>query len=107
MQRAADPLIAMLLPTIEIILDLPEVSRSSVIRLETPVIIALLGMNANAVKTFPMPATNRLKTSTSKVDCTPVEMQVTLNITPSNALRLKRDTWLSYAAQYPSIEGEA
>ena len=45
--------------------------------------------------------------SKSKVDSALVELQVTLNITRSNAPKLKRDTWLPFAEQYPSIGGEA
>jgi hypothetical protein len=45
--------------------------------------------------------------SKSKVDGALVELQVTLNITRSNARGLKRDTWLPFAEQYPSIGGEA
>jgi hypothetical protein len=45
--------------------------------------------------------------SKSKVDSALVELQVTLNITRSNARGLKRDTWLLFAEQYPSIGGEA
>jgi hypothetical protein len=45
--------------------------------------------------------------SKSKVDSALVELQVTLNITRSNALKLKLDTWLPFAEQYPSMGGES
>jgi hypothetical protein len=45
--------------------------------------------------------------SKSKVDSALMELQVTLNITRSNAPNLKRDTWLPFAEQYPDIGGEA
>ncbi len=45
--------------------------------------------------------------SKSKVDSALVELQVTLNITRSNAPKLKLDTWLPFAEQYPSMGGEA
>lgn len=44
--------------------------------------------------------------SKSKVDGALVELQVTLNITRSNARGLKRDTWLPFAEQYPDIGGD-
>jgi hypothetical protein len=45
--------------------------------------------------------------SKSKVDSSLVELQVTLNITRSNAPNLKLDTWLPFAEQYPGIGGES
>lgn len=44
--------------------------------------------------------------SKSKVDGALVELQVTLNITRSNAPKLKLDTWLPFAEQYPDIGGK-
>jgi hypothetical protein len=41
------------------------------------------------------------------VDSSLVELQVTLNITRSNAPNLKLDTWLPFAEQYPGIGGES
>lgn len=45
--------------------------------------------------------------SKSKIDTALVELQVTLNITRSNAPNLKRDTWLPFGEQYPGMRGEA
>lgn len=39
--------------------------------------------------------------SKSKVEAALLELQVTLNITRSNAANLKRDTWLPFLEQYP------
>ncbi len=41
--------------------------------------------------------------SKSKLDTALVELQVTLNITRSNAPNVKKDTWLPFAEQYPDI----
>lgn len=45
--------------------------------------------------------------SKSKIDTALVELQVTLNITRSNAANLKKDTWLPFDEQYPGMRGEA
>ena len=45
--------------------------------------------------------------SKSKIETALVELQVTLNITRSNAPNLKRDTWLRFAEQYSRIEDDA
>lgn len=45
--------------------------------------------------------------SKSKIESALVELQTTLNITRSNDARLKRDTWLSFAEQYPGMGGGA
>ena len=45
--------------------------------------------------------------SKSKVDSALVELQVTLNITRSNAPKLKIDTWLPFAEQYPDLGGDS
>ena len=44
--------------------------------------------------------------SKSRIDTALVELQVTLNITRSNAANVKQDTWLPFAEQYPGIGDE-